>query len=107
MEVLNINWSNAFVVLGLGIGIVFIVLIMLVLLLSGFSWFFIRKEKTGTNIPIVAANAPAEAEKVAAIVMALHSFYQDVHDEESYIVSIKEKKTSWNSKILGLNNFPR
>jgi len=45
MEILNINWSNAFVVLSLGMGIVFVVLTMLVFLLNGFSWFFTKKEK--------------------------------------------------------------
>ena len=68
--------------------------------------FFVKKEK-----PAVVAATPtenvvisAEAEK-AAIAMALHLFYQDVHDKESYVITIQEKQTSWNSKIYGLNNL--
>lgn len=109
MEMLSVNWSNAFVVLGLGVGIVFVVLVMLVFLLNGFSWFFIKKEKTITEKgkPEVKPGNSIEEEKAVAIAMALYQFYQEPHDEESYIISINQKKTSWNSKIFGLNNFSR
>ena len=104
MEILSINWSNAFVVLGLGVGIVFAVLVMLVFLLNAFGWFFIRKEKPVAVISIVEVNIPSGAEK-AAIAMALYLFYQDEHNEESGIITIKGNPTSWNSKVYGLNNL--
>ncbi len=50
------------------------------------------------------------AECSAAIGMALHLYYDDVHDLESTIVTIKrvEKRYSpWNSKIYGLTNLVR
>ena len=109
MEILNINWSNAFTVMGLGLLIVFIVLVLLVFLLSGFSWFFREKE-----IPAVQAVAAAPAGNMkftaaegAAVAMALHLCYKDVHDEESYVITIHKDGTPynpWSSKIYGLNN---
>ena len=46
----------------------------------------------------------------AAIALALHLYYADVHDEESHIMTIKtvERRYSpWSSKIYGLNNLSR
>ena len=104
MEILNISWSNAFVVFSLGTGIVFVVLILLVFLLNIFSWLFVRKKELITDIP-TATGVPTETE-ATAIAMALHLFHQDIHNEESCIITIGNKKTLWNSKIFGLNKFP-
>ena len=44
----------------------------------------------------------------AAIAMALHLYYSEVHDEESAVITIKtvERRYSpWSSKIYGLNNL--
>jgi len=103
MEILNINWSNAFMVSILGVGIVFVVLIMLVFLLNGFSCLFVEKKNRTTHIQEVTVDGvPTEAE-AAAIAMALHLYFEDVHDEESDIITIVDNKNSvWNSKILSL-----
>ena len=50
------------------------------------------------------------AEINAAISMALHLYYAEVHDEESNKITIKtvERRYSpWSSKIYGLNNLIR
>lgn len=44
---------------------------------------------------------------VIAIAMALHLFYDEVHDNESNVITIKriERRYSpWSSKIYGINN---
>jgi hypothetical protein len=49
----------------------------------------------------------ASANEIAAISMALHLFINEMHDEESNVITIKriERRYSpWNSKIYGLNN---
>ena len=108
MEILNINWSNAFAVSGLGIYIVLIVLTMLVFVLNGFSRFFIEKKQLTTERQPVATNHNVSSEaETAAIVVALQLFHQEVHDEESYIITISKKTTLWNSKVFGLINLPR
>nr|WP_321451779.1 OadG family protein [uncultured Carboxylicivirga sp.] len=48
----------------------------------------------------------------AAIAMALHLYFSDLHDEESNVITIKEVKrrySPWSSKVYGFNNvnFPR
>jgi len=67
--------------------------------------FFTKKEapQTETATPANFDGLLTAAEE-AAVAMALHLFYEDVHDEESYIITIQEKQSSWNSKIYGLNN---
>jgi glutaconyl-CoA/methylmalonyl-CoA decarboxylase subunit delta len=44
---------------------------------------------------------------IVAIAMALHFFYEEVHDDESNVITIKriERRYSpWSSKIYGINN---
>ena len=45
-----------------------------------------------------------------AIAMALHMYYDEVHDDESNVITIKriERRYSpWSSKIYGLRKSPR
>ena len=47
---------------------------------------------------------------IVAIAMALHLFYDEVHDDESNVITIKriERRYSpWSSKIYGINNHVR
>ena len=59
------------------------------------------------------SNDPVEAvpsADVVAIAMALHMFYDEVHDDESNVITIKriERRYSpWSSKIYGTNNYLR
>lgn len=50
-----------------------------------------------------------DAEKTAAMFMALHLYLNDeIHDEESNIITIKriqKRYSPWNSKIYSMNNF--
>ena len=46
----------------------------------------------------------------AAIAMALHLYYNGVHDEEPTHITIKKierKYSPWNAKIMGMNNLHR
>ena len=48
--------------------------------------------------------------EIVAIAMALHLFYDEVHDDESNVITIKriERRYSpWSSKIYGINNIIR
>jgi sodium pump decarboxylase gamma subunit len=111
MLLLNVNWSDAFTILGLGMLIVFSVLILLVFLLNFSGWIFTRKTNTEENIEVkptvISENETFSEEEKAAIAMALHLFYEDVHDEESYVITIDDTNTSsaWNSKMYNLNNL--
>ncbi len=63
-------------------------------------------------------SVPAEDEMMltgemnAAISMALYLYFDEIHDDESNIITIKEVKrrySPWSSKLYGMNNmnFPR
>ncbi len=112
MLLLSVNWSGAFTVLGLGMTIVFSVLILLVFLLNFSGWIFTRDTNTAGNIEIkpteVSENETFSEEEKAAIAMALHLFYQNVHDEESYVITINDTAntpSAWNSKMYNSNNL--
>ncbi|MEN8118208.1 MAG: OadG family protein [Bacteroidota bacterium] len=52
-----------------------------------------------------------EGNVTAAISLALHLYFNELHDEESNVVTIKKVRKAyspWNSKIYGVNqNWPR
>ena len=118
MVLASINWGNALIITFMGIGIVFIVLVFLIFIVSLFGKLMAPKVsvKKATNKDQSGANQNVIEETIvehipaldsAAIATALHLYYDDVHDEESHIITIKsvERRYSpWNSKIYGLNN---
>ena len=63
-------------------------------------------KKTGTaSTGVDKGEVPST--DIVAIAMALHLFYDEVHDDESNIITIKriERRYSpWSSKIYGINN---
>ncbi len=105
MLTLSINWTNAFIITFLGIGFVFIILCLLILLLRIFGMVSNRlsedkkveiKEKEPEQYPEAVAGPES-----AAIAMAMHLYFADVHDEESDIITIKNinyRYSPWNIK---------
>ena len=43
----------------------------------------------------------------AAIELALHLYYNGVHDEEDTKITIQPHRTQWNNKMYGMNNLHR
>lgn len=121
MKLLVTDWGNALDVVGFSFTMVFILLVMIVVVLNLFSKMIapkvkVRKAKTvKTAEPVATVDQEYEEDHLtagdsAAIAMALHLYYSEVHDEESAIITIKtvEKRYSpWSSKIYGLNNLVR
>lgn len=121
MNLLVTDWGNALDVVGFSFTMVFVLLVMIVVVLNLFSKLIAPKVK----VRKVKADKNTEATKQddqdyeedhltagdsAAIALALHLFYAEVHDEESAIITIKtvEKRYSpWSSKIYGLNNLTK
>lgn len=106
------SWTELLIGSAIGIGVVFIALCILVVLfqlqqkiiLSNTKRKLVKGGKKEEEITDIAAN------EIAAISMALHLFMNDMHDEESNVITIKriERRYSpWNSKIYGLNNTIR
>ena len=122
MTLLAINWGNASSTTLMGFGIVFVILCLLVIVINLFGkamapTVLVKKKKTEDQNEVTHATGVQEydevhlsADETAAIAMALHLFYGDVHDEESNIMTIKKverRYSPWNSKIYGMNNLVR
>ena len=43
----------------------------------------------------------------AAIALALHLYYNGVHDEEDTKITIQPHRTQWNNKMYGMNDLHR
>lgn len=111
MEILNINdWSGILIGSAIGITVVFSALAILATFFMTFQKYIvksakkkeIRKGKKEEEIIDIGS------EEIAAVSMALHLFFNSMHDEESNIITIKriERRYSpWNSKIYGINNL--
>ncbi len=103
------NWDELLMGSAIGILVVFVALAILVLLFELLQTIMLKQTKK----KLVKAGKKEEeivdiaANEIAAISMALHLFMNDIHDEESNVITIKriERRYSpWNSKIYGLNN---
>lgn len=120
MTALLVN-GQTWLVTGVGFGMVILLLIVLIFILKGLG--AVVSNITAPKAPKAAAKAaPAvqatavkagkESDEmpVAAIAMALHLYFNGVHDEEPTQITIKnvERRYSpWNSKLYGMNNLHR
>lgn len=94
--------------------VVFIGLILLFLLFKFIGWISInlgakRAEKAGNRISKDRIEQTMGAE-IAAIGMALHEMNEEVHDDESTILTINKVQRNyspWSSKIHGLRQEPK
>ena len=70
-----------------------------------------RKNKQDIQEETVEDDYIVEGNVTAAISLALHMYFDELHDEESNIVTIKKVKKAyspWSSKIYSVNeNWPR
>lgn len=117
MIILNLNahtMGDILVESLIGIVIVFVALLLLVfafLLVAKISKNASKKRMVKQQGPEKAAlSSEIPASEIAAISLALHLYFDDVHDKESNVITIKriERRYSpWNSKIYGLTNLNR
>jgi len=126
MELLAIEWAGAFNVIGFTFLMVFILLILVVLVLSIFGKLFtfldkisqVRIEKDANlttssvseNVGNQLLSDEISDEEIAAISMALYSYFSENHDNESNVVTIEKigkPYSPWSSKIYGLNVYPK
>jgi len=120
MIILAINWGNASIVTLLGFGTVFMILVLLI----GVIWAFGRVMAPTVRAPKTIVSKESTSPKTvdindqdivhipalhsAAIATALQLYYDDVHDIEPGVITIKnvERRYSpWSSKIYGLNSL--
>jgi len=71
-----------------------------------FEKLFGKKAKSESVAPAATSDEVLSGD-IVAIAMALHQFYDEVHDDESNVITIKriERRYSpWSSKIYGVIN---
>ncbi len=121
MMILAINWTNALIVTVVGFLLVFVVLVLLIVIITLFGKVMAPTVKVPKQTKGEAAACPAcpseetedrhiSADESAAIAMALYLAYEEVHDEESHVITIKKverRYSPWSSKIYGINNLVR
>jgi Oxaloacetate decarboxylase, gamma chain. len=115
MELLTVNWTNTFVIVGFGFAMVLIILTLLVFLLQLFektmSVVESRKNKPNKvvsakiNIEEMTHGGDVCEEDLVAISAAVFLYFDEVHDNESNVIKIKRvqrRYSPWNSKIYGV-----
>jgi len=123
MEPLFILLSSSvqfgFTVAIVGFSIVFFSLTALVIVFSRlpkllnmqFNRAKLRKNKQKEKEAVTQDDFVVEGNVTAAISLALHMYFNELHDEESNIVTIKKVRKAyspWSSKIYSVqNNWPR
>ena len=116
MTLLIVDWSHVWLVTGVGFIMVFILLVFLTYTLDLFGKFMHKlnnKQINNTKKVSEPAHATAKADDeqdIAAIAMALHLYYNSVHDADPPQITIKriqKQQTPWSNKIYGMNNLYR
>ena len=120
MTSLVINWSHVWMVTGVGFCMVIALLVVLIFILKLLGTVVSGAVKTPkADAPNAAVAAPAAQaapaavqasadDDLAAIAMALHLYFNGVHDVEPTEIHIKRvERSGWNSKLYGMNNLHR
>ena len=113
--------AQTWFITGLGFGMVVLLLFAFVYVMKLLGWVMQPrvKVKKVENTPSTAAEnvtytksqfsdtVTLTADCTAAIALALHLYYNGVHDEEDTKITIQPHRTQWNNKMYGMNNLHR
>jgi glutaconyl-CoA/methylmalonyl-CoA decarboxylase subunit delta len=107
--------SESLTIAIVGYVIVFAALVTLVLVFSNLPKLINmearkRMRAKGLEVPINQSITTISGEENAAIAMAMYLFFNEMHDEESNIITIRKVSRTyspWSSKIYGLNSLDR
>lgn len=117
MYTLLLNWgaitSTAWVIVLVGYIICFVALAMLVIVFNNFPKLMLFVKNFGNKKPItinqpLTNNSSIPVHDAVAISAALHLYFDEIHDTDEAVMTIRKIKKSyspWNSKLYGLNNF--
>lgn len=120
MILLATHWVHVWMVTLLGFALVCVLLVVLIYVLKLFGFIMRPRVKVEKPQEVPAAvGAPRKetsesitltGEATAAIAMALHLYYNGIHDEEPTHVTLRKverRYSPWNSKLYGMNNLHR
>lgn len=112
---------NAFIwmVTGLGFCLVLALLFVFVYIMKLLGWIMQPRVKPKQQVETQHSQTVAHTQKedkeritltadsTAAIALALHLYYNGVHDEECTKTIVQPHRTQWNNKMYGMNNLHR
>jgi len=114
MNILSIGSQGGWTIAIVGYFIVFLALVLLVVVFVNLPKLLhlnLRKRLVREGKPCAEVDdLHVEASLNAAIAMALYMHFDQIHDEESNIITIKKitkNYSPWSSKIYGVMNQPR
>ena len=109
-------YTKGWIVTIAGFLIVIIALFILSSIFRGVAAYFIKQDAKKNEVPTVkqpvvkpatkVAEGEIPAEVQAAIGMALY-LSTNLHDEESNVITIERRQTSWNDKNYGVRHWKR
>ena len=108
-----INNSDGFLISIVGYMIVFLALFFLYVIFSNLTRLLqtnVRKKLQASGKEASHEDLSIPGEISAAISMALHLHFEEVHDFENTVLTIKKVQrpySPWSSKIYGLREYPR
>ncbi len=111
----NISKGDGILITVVGYLVVFMSLLFLYLVFNQISKFLIIRTRkklkaSGHNDESGTDDLNVSGEVNAAISLALHLYFEEAHDFENTVLTIKKVKrpySPWSSKIYGLRQFPR
>lgn len=111
INVENWEWSDIYLISAVGYSVVFLVLVLLIYVYKLLPVILnLNKRKSISSVPVRAkgekvTHVPGEVN--AAIGMGLLLYFNEQHEDESNVITIKRvarNYSPWNSKIYGLRN---
>ncbi|MBZ0198746.1 MAG: OadG family protein [Ignavibacteriaceae bacterium] len=108
----NISKGDGILITVVGYVVVFLSLLFLYVAFNQISKFLMgrTRKKLKASGESENNNIGVSGEVNAAISMALHLYFEEAHDFENTVLTIKKVKkpySPWSSKIYGLRQFPR
>ena len=110
--------AQTWFITGLGFGMVVLLLFVFVYIMKLMGWIMqprVKAKKVETTAKETVTYTKSKindsitltADSTAAIALALHLYYNGVHDEEDTKITIQPHRTQWNNKMYGMNNLHR
>ncbi len=109
---LSAEMLEGYTVALVGYSIVFLALVALIIVFTNIPKLLklnLKRKLEKEGKPVEAKSLDIDGNVNAAIAMAIHMYFDEMHDEESGVITIqKVKKTysPWSSKIYGVLNQP-
>lgn len=100
--ILLTDWAAAWKMTGMGVGIVFAILVILVLILQimGFISAHTKSSKPAATSGCTGTRSSEVTEQdLAAVATAVHLYQNDLHDNESGILTWHPTETGWHSEL--------